>query len=74
MAQYQIYPSAGYLRLLRECEVIERLPDVPEKIIANMGQGDALIKTISLVQVSYLVISVIARAARHLPVTQLLLM
>ncbi len=71
MQPNQIFPNADQLRLLRESKVIKRLPYISERDTADKTRGDALITTIAHVQVSYLLISLITRCAKYLPVTQL---
>jgi hypothetical protein len=65
------YPNADQLLALRDNFTIPRLPDVSVKQIEDKSKGDAFIKATTLMQVLWLVIQVIVRGSKHLPVSQL---
>jgi hypothetical protein len=65
------YLNADQLYSLREDVVIAKLPDVPLKEIEDKSKGDAFVKGTAVTQVLWLVIQVIARGARRLPVSQI---
>jgi hypothetical protein len=65
------YLNADQLYALREDMVIAQLPDVPLKEIEDKSKGDAFVKGTAVTQVLWLVIQVIARGARRLPVSQI---
>ena len=67
----KIYPNADQIRLLRECNVINRLPDISKKVISDNREMDAFMKAIAVAQLSYIIASLVTRAANHLPVSQL---
>ena len=63
--------DAAQLRLARELGILERLPHIHEQNLEDQNKGDALIKALALLQVIWLIITLIVRAARHLPSSQL---
>jgi hypothetical protein len=65
------YPNADQLFELRKRSTIPRLPDVSVKQIEDKSKGDAFIKATAILQVLWLVIQVIIRGTKRLPVSQL---
>lgn len=65
------YPNANQLYALRSQGIIQRLPQVSLKEIEDKSKSDAFIKGIAVLQVLWLVVQVIARGAKGLPVSQL---
>jgi hypothetical protein len=65
------YPNANQLYALRDTMVITRLPEVSVKEIEDKSKGDAFIKGTTVLQVLWLIIQVIVRGAKHMPVSQL---
>ncbi|EPE32599.1 hypothetical protein GLAREA_07733 [Glarea lozoyensis ATCC 20868] len=65
------YPSADQLYALREMMVITSLPDVSVREIEDKSKGDAFVKGTTVLQVLWLIIQVIVRGARDMPVSQL---
>ena len=63
--------DAAQLRLARELGILERLPYIHEQNLEDQNKGDALLKALALLQVIWLIITLIVRAARHLPSSQL---
>lgn len=56
---------------MRRYGAIQRLPEIKEKEIWDKSKGDAFVKGIALVQVVWLIVQVISRAAKSLPISQL---
>ena len=65
------YPNAHQLYLLRKAGIIEQLPEVPKKEIKDKSKGDAFIKATAVLQVLWIVVQVIARGVKGLPISQL---
>ena len=65
------YPNADQLYVLRATGIITRLPEVSVKEIEDKSKGDAFIKGTAVLQVLWLIIQVIVRGAKHLPISQL---
>jgi hypothetical protein len=63
--------NADQLYALRYKEIIRRLPEVSVKEIEDKSKGDAFVKGTALLQVLWLVVQVIARGIKHLPVSQI---
>jgi hypothetical protein len=66
-----IYPNADQLRLMRQANVIHRLPCISTHEITSKTKPETLSKTIALLQAIWFLIQVITRAAKHLPISQL---
>jgi hypothetical protein len=66
-----IYPNAGQLRLMREANVIHRLPSISTNEILSKTNPEPLAKTIAVFQALWYIIQVVARAAKKLPISQL---
>lgn len=56
---------------LRKKGIIERTPSLQENDIEDKGKTDYFTKAIAVVQISWLILSMITRAARSLPIAQL---
>jgi uncharacterized membrane protein len=56
---------------MRRNGTIQWLPEFMEKEILDKSKGDAVVKGIAVVQVVWLIMQVIARAAKGLPTSQL---
>jgi len=56
---------------LRECGILSTLPTISADHINNMSTGDFFAKATAVVQVTWMVIQVIVRFVKGLPVTQL---
>ena len=65
------YITADQLLKLRAKGHIARLPSITEHEIKDKSKGDFIVKATAVVQVSWLVIQVVLRATRSLPVSQL---
>lgn len=63
--------DARQLRLARELGVLARLPHIHEQNLEDQNKGDGLLKALAVLQVLWLIITLIIRAARHLPSSQL---
>jgi hypothetical protein len=63
--------DAAQLLLAREMGLIRTLPSFHEDQLKDQSKGDFLVKALALLQVTWLVLQVIVRCARHLPITQL---
>jgi hypothetical protein len=70
-AKVYAYPNADQIHKMREDLIIKRLLDIPVKQISDKSKGDAFIKGTAILQVLWLIIQVIARGIKHLPVSQL---
>lgn len=68
---YYIYPNADQIIALRDWGMIDRLPQISAGEIAGMSCTSALGKTVTVLQISWFVLQIIARAAKHLPISQL---
>ncbi|KAH7397957.1 hypothetical protein BKA64DRAFT_673198 [Cadophora sp. MPI-SDFR-AT-0126] len=68
--QLQHITADDLLRLRAEGNMA-RLPDITEHEIKDKSKGDFIVKATAVIQVSWLVIQVIVRATRSLPVSQL---
>jgi hypothetical protein len=66
-----IYPNADQLRLMRQANVIHRLPYISYFEITSKTRPEPLAKTITIFQATWFIIQVITRAAKHLPISQL---
>jgi hypothetical protein len=66
-----IYPNADQLRLMREANVIHRLPSISTHDITSKTKLEPLAKTITVFQTTWFLIQVITRAAKYLPISQL---
>jgi hypothetical protein len=66
------YLNADQLYELRNRSTIQRLPKVSVKQISDKSKSDAFVKGTAILQVLWLVIQVIVRGIKHLPVSQLL--
>ncbi|KAE9371471.1 hypothetical protein N431DRAFT_377193 [Stipitochalara longipes BDJ] len=56
---------------MRECGAIDRLPQISAEEIDGLSNTSALGKTAAFVQISWFLLQIITRAAKHLPVSQL---
>lgn len=65
------YPNADQLYILRQNSTLARLPSISVKEIQDKSKSDAFIKGTAILQVLWLVIQIIVRGAKHLPVSQL---
>jgi hypothetical protein len=65
------YLNADQLYELRNKSTIQRLPKVSVKQISDKSKSDAFVKGTAILQVLWLVIQVIFRGIKHLPVSQL---
>lgn len=63
--------SAAQLLEARKRQLISKLPTISEDEINDKRDSDILLKSLSLLQVTWMVAQMIARAVRHLPSTQL---
>lgn len=63
--------NSNQLFFCRKIGLIGTLPDIPEDIINEMGQSDAMIKLFTAAQVSWMILQVIIRASRSLYISQL---
>ena len=63
--------DAAQLRLARQFNVIESLPTVTEDQIQDKSKSDFLVNFVAIVQILWLIVQLIARAVRRLPVSQL---
>lgn len=68
------YPTAGELHRARKTRIILRLPDIRVEEIEDKSKGDSFVKGAAVVQVVWLLIQIITRASRHLPISQLEIM
>lgn len=59
------------LLLARQLGIIDRLPMLTEEQLDDRNKGDALVKLIAIVQISWLVVELITRRIRNLASTQL---
>ena len=59
------------LRFARETGIIKELPDIIEAQIDDKSKGDAIAKTLAIIQVLWLAIQLLLRKKKDLPVTQL---
>jgi hypothetical protein len=66
-----MYPNADQLRLMRQANVIHRLPSISTHEITSKTKSDTLAKTIALLQTIWFLIQVITRASKRLPISQL---
>lgn len=66
--------TAAQLIEARRRSLISRLPDVTEDEVADRNKGDLLIKILALLQVSWMLIQIIARATQRLSSTPLEIM
>jgi hypothetical protein len=66
-----IFPNADQLRLMREANVIQRLPSISALEITSITRPEPLAKTITVFQAIWFTIQVITRTAKHLPISQL---
>jgi hypothetical protein len=66
-----IYPNADQLRLMRQANVIHRLPCISSHEITSKTKPEPLAKAITVFQTTWFIIQVITRAAKHLPISQL---
>jgi hypothetical protein len=65
------YLNADQLYALRDTMVISRLPHVSVREIEDKSKGDAFVKGTTVLQVLWLIIQVIVRGAKDMPVSQL---
>jgi hypothetical protein len=65
------YPNADQLYILRQNSTLTRLPLISVKQIQDKSKSDAFIKGTAILQVLWLVIQILVRGAKHLPVSQL---
>ncbi len=63
--------DAPQLLIARSRGIIEHLPDISEDEVDDRNKGDFLVKGLALGQVTWLVIQLVVRAAKSLPVSQL---
>ncbi|MCJ1384098.1 hypothetical protein MMC17_007214 [Xylographa soralifera] len=63
--------DAAQLRLAREQGILAQLPHIHEQVLDDQNKGDALVKVLAVIQVLWLNLTLIVRAARHLPSSQL---
>jgi hypothetical protein len=63
--------NAEELVLMRRDGTIQRLPKITEKEILAKSKGDIFVKGIAIVQVLWLILQVISRGAKGLPISQL---
>jgi hypothetical protein len=63
--------DAKELARMRRNGIIQRLPEITEKEILDKSKGDAFAKGLAVVQVLWLIVQVISRAAKGLPISQL---
>ncbi|PVH84281.1 hypothetical protein DL98DRAFT_584848 [Cadophora sp. DSE1049] len=69
---YQLqYITANDVLKLRAQGHIAKLPSISEHEIQDKSKGDFIVKATAVIQVSWLVIQVIVRAKRNLPISQL---
>jgi hypothetical protein len=68
---YYIYPNADQIKAMRECGAIDRLPQLSAAQIHGMSNTSALGKTVACVQISWFMLQIITRVAKHLPISQL---
>jgi hypothetical protein len=66
-----ICKNAENLVQMRRYGAIKRLPEIKEKEIWDKSKGDAFVKGIAMVQVIWLIVQVISRAAKGLSISQL---
>ena len=66
-----IYLTARDLYKLREVNIIEKLPTISLNDIEDKSKGDFIVKGTTLIQVLSLLIQVIVRAIKRLPISQL---
>ncbi|KAF8847290.1 hypothetical protein BDZ45DRAFT_665973 [Acephala macrosclerotiorum] len=63
--------DANQLFLLRKMDIIQSLPRLSEDSLRDRNKSDELVKLFALGQVLWLVIQLITRLERHLPISQL---
>jgi len=63
--------DSSQLHFARSIGVIKKLPTLSENELDDQNKGDFLVKSLAVLQVSWLIIQLIVRAARHLPSSQL---
>lgn len=63
--------NAQQLLHMRQEGMIPRLPSISEAHIQDKSKSDFFVKATAVVQVLWLVVQVISRAAKHLPISQL---
>jgi len=68
------YPTAGEIYRARKTQIILRLPDIRVEEIEDKSKGDSFVKGAAVVQVVWLLIQIIKRASKHLPISQLEIM
>jgi hypothetical protein len=62
------------LRFARQKGIIKKLPEVAEAQIKDKSKGDAIVKTLAIIQVLWLAIQLTLRKTEDLPATQLEIM
>ncbi|KUJ16695.1 uncharacterized protein LY89DRAFT_707221 [Mollisia scopiformis] len=63
--------TALELSKLRAAGFLDRLPYMTEEELLDKSKGDSFVRTISLIQILWMVIQIIARGFRHLAISQL---
>ena len=68
------YPTASELYRARHRGIISKLPDIRVEEIEDKSKGDSFVKGAAVIQVVWLLIQVITRAFKGLPISQLEIM
>ncbi|KAM0515247.1 hypothetical protein ACHAPE_006204 [Trichoderma viride] len=66
--------DANQLLLAREMGIIDKLPAIAEDDLGDRNKGDAIVKTVALVQIGWFVFNLITHLYKHLPISQLEIM
>jgi hypothetical protein len=68
---YYIYPNADQIKTMREFGMIDLLPQISTREIGGMSNKSILAKTVAFIQISWFVLQITMRAAKHVPISQL---
>lgn len=63
--------TAPQIEYAHRCGLFETLPQVSGSSLKRLNKGDALVKTLALIQISWLIIQLIVRRSAKLPSSQL---
>jgi hypothetical protein len=63
--------AASDVLVLRQEGVLDKLPSIAEEELNDKSKSDSLVRTVTTVQIAWMIFQIIVRATRHLAISQL---